>query len=111
MLQQREYFVCVCVCVFVFVCVCVSIFLCVGVHYKIKCCKTSNGLIILNVTAYISPIRLRNVAGDLAGERVRVSGWGKTTDSKYNFLTILQFNFKNCAHHNDCFKGEETIGL
>ena len=61
----------------------VTIFLCVGMHYKIKRCWRRNySKIISNVSAYISPIRLRYVAGDLAGERVRVSGWGKTSDSK-----------------------------
>jgi starvation-inducible outer membrane lipoprotein len=69
--------------------------LCVSTHYKIKsCCKRNYGKIISNVSAYISPIRLRTVAGTLAGERVRVSGWGRTSDSKYNFLIILYFNFK-----------------
>jgi len=42
----------------------------------------------LNVSAYISPIRLNIVPGDLAGASVRVSGWGRTSDSKYNFLII-----------------------
>jgi hypothetical protein len=37
---------------------------------------------VLNISAYISPIRLRNVAGDLSGARLRVSGWGKTSDGK-----------------------------
>jgi hypothetical protein len=37
--------------------------------------------ITLNVSAYIRPVRLRSIAGDLAGESVRVSGWGKTSDS------------------------------
>ena len=61
----------------------VTIFLCVSVHYKIKSCWRRNySKIISNVSAYISPIRLRNVAGDLAGASVRVSGWGKTSDSK-----------------------------
>jgi len=71
-------------------------------HYKIKiCCKRNYGKIISNISAYINPIRLRNIAGDLAGERVRVSGWGKTSDSEYNFLIILQFDFKNCTYQND----------
>jgi hypothetical protein len=40
------------------------------------------GEIILNVSAYISPVKLppSNV-GSLAGERVIVSGWGKSSDS------------------------------
>jgi len=77
--------VCVCVCD---VCdVCVSISLLVGMHHKIKSCyKRNYSKIILNISVYISPIRLRNIAGDLVGERVRVSGWGRTSDSKYNFF-------------------------
>jgi hypothetical protein len=67
--------------------------------------------IILNVPVYISPIRIRDVAGDLSGVRLRVSGWGKTSDSKYNCLIILHFNLKNGTYLNDCFKGEETHGL
>jgi hypothetical protein len=35
---------------------------------------------ILNVSAYISPIRLRNIAGYLAGALVIACGWGKTSD-------------------------------
>jgi hypothetical protein len=91
MLQKTKNCVCVCV----YLCVRLSVCLCVSMHYKIKrCCKRNYGKIILNVTAYISPIRLRNIAGDLAGERVRVSGWDKTSDSKYNILINLYFNFK-----------------
>jgi len=61
----------------------VSIFLCVGKHYKIKICfKRNYGKIISNISAYISPIRLRDIPGDLVAEPVRVSGWGKTSDSK-----------------------------
>ena len=86
--------------------------LCAGTHYKIKSfCKRNHGKIISNISVYINPIRLRNIPGDLAGERVRVSGWGLTSDSKFNFLIILQFNLKNCTHHDDYFKGEETHGL
>ena len=59
----------------------------------------------MNITAYISPIRLRNIAGDLAGVRARVSGWGKTSDSKYKFIIILYFNLKNFTYQIDCFKG------
>jgi hypothetical protein len=59
-------------------------------HYNIKrCCIRNSGKIVLNVPAYTSPIRLRYIAGDLAGERLRVSGWGKTSDSKYKCLNIL----------------------
>jgi hypothetical protein len=64
-----------------------------------------------NVSAYISPIRLRNIAGDLAGARVRVSGWGKTSDSKYNFLVISHFMFNNCTYQNGCFKGKKLRKL
>jgi hypothetical protein len=90
--------------------VCVCLF--VGMHHKIKCCfKRNYSKIISNISAYISPIRLRNIAGDLAGARVTVSGWGKTSDSKYSFLIISHFNLKNCTYQNDCFKGEVSHGL
>jgi len=75
----------------------------------ISCCKRNYSKIISNISAYISPIRLGNIAGDLAGEITRVSGWGKTSDSKYSFLIVLQFNLKNCTYQNDCFKGEELM--
>jgi hypothetical protein len=42
--------------------------------------KTNDRKIILNISDYITPIRLRYVAGDLAGEVARVSGWGKTSE-------------------------------
>jgi hypothetical protein len=58
-------------------------------NYKIKRRMRICGKIVLNISAYISPIRLRNVAGDLAGARLRASGWGKTSDGKYNCLIIL----------------------
>jgi hypothetical protein len=45
------------------------------------CCETNDIKINLNVSAYISPVRLRNIAGDLAGASVRACGWGKTSDS------------------------------
>jgi len=93
------------------VCVCVGLsgF---GIYYKIKkMLKRNYSKIISNISAYISPIRLRNIAGDLAGARVRVSGWGKISDSKYNFLTILNFELKYCKYQNDCFKGEDHDGL
>jgi hypothetical protein len=90
----------------------VSIFLFVGMHHKIKSCfKRNYSKIMFNISAYISPVRLRNIAGDFAGLRVRVSGWGKTSDSKYSFLIILHFNLKNCTYQNACFKGEETHGV
>jgi len=108
---------CVCLCVCVFVCVCVVVvFVCVclfvGTHYKIKvCCKRNYSKIISNISVYVSPIRVRNTTGDLAGARVTVSGWGKTSDSKYSLLIVLQFNVKYCTYQNDCFKGEESHGL
>ena len=108
MLQQTKYFVCVCVCLcartYLSVCVCV----CVGMHWNSNFCKRIFGKTISNVSAYISPIRLRNIPGDLAGVIARVSGWGITSDSKYKFLIILYFNFKNYTYQIDCFKGEET---
>ena len=106
--------VCLCVCLCVCVCVCpsVPVCLCVGMHYKIKCCCARNfGKIDYNVSVYILPIRLRDIAGDLADESVRVSRWGRTSDSKYNFLIISYLDFKNFTCQNDCFKGEETHGL
>jgi hypothetical protein len=99
--KQRIVCVCVCDCV-----------LCVGMHYKIKFDYTWNYYnIMLNVSAFISPIRLRNITRDLAGERVRVCGWGKTSDSKYSFLIILRFKLNNFTYQNGCFKGEGNHGL
>jgi len=99
-------------CLFVCVCVCVSICLYVGMHYKMESCWRRNyGIIISNISAYISPVRLCDIPGDLVGESACVSGWDKTLDSKYTFFIISHFNFKNCTYQNDCFKGEETHGL
>jgi hypothetical protein len=64
-----------------------------------------------NVSDFISPIRLRNIPGDLAGERVRISGWGQTSEGKYNFLIVSHFSLKNSTYQNGCLKGEETHGL
>jgi hypothetical protein len=90
------------------VCVCDS--LCVSMHYNIKkCCIRNCGNIILNVTACISPIRIRNMASDLAGFRLRASGWGRTSDSKYNGLIISYSNLKNYTNLNDCFKEENKL--
>jgi len=87
-------------------CVCFDYQSGVIMHYKIKsCCKGYYGQNILNVTAYISPIRLRNIAGDLSCVRARVSGWGKTSDSKYSFLIVLYVILKNFTYQIDCFKG------
>jgi len=44
-----------------------------------------------NVLAYISPIRLRSILGDLAGESVRVSGWGTTSDSSSSISQTLNY--------------------
>ena len=76
-----------------------------------SCRKRNYSKIILNISVYISPVRLRDIAGDLVGARVWVSGWGRTSDSKYNFLNILQFNLKHRTYQNDCFKGEGSHGL
>jgi len=114
MLQQTRFCMCICVCMCMclLLLLCVPIFLFVGMHYKFKsCCKIYYSKITSNISAYISPVRLRNTAGDLAGARVRVSGWGLTSDSKYNYLIVLPFNLKNCTYQNDCFKGKETHGL
>jgi hypothetical protein len=85
---------CVCVCVGVYVCVCLYVFVCLCVcvcdHLSVCQYALQNQRllykelpkIILNISAYISPIRLRDVAGDLAGASLRVSGWGKTSDGK-----------------------------
>jgi len=73
--------------------------------------KRNYGKIISNVSDFISPIRLLNTEDYLAGEVARVSGWGRTSDSKYNFLIILYFNLNNCTYQIDWFKGEETHGL
>jgi len=120
--KKKVFYVYVCVCVYVCVvcvcvvvwcvCLCVSIYLCVGMHYKIKSiCERNDGNIDSNISVYISPIRLRYIPSILDGARVRVSGWGRTSDSKYSFLIILQFNLENCTYQNDCFKGEVTHGL
>jgi hypothetical protein len=45
--------------------------------------------IIWNIPAYISPIRLRDIAGDLAGRVLRVSGWGRIYDCKYKYFIII----------------------
>jgi len=102
----------VCVRVYLSVCVCVCVSLCVSVCItKSKSLKRNYGKIISNVSDFIRPIRLRNIEGDLAGEVARVSGWGRTSDSKYNFLITLHFNLKNCTYQIDCFKGEKTHSL
>jgi len=98
------------------VCVlCVYVVVCLSVcRYALqnqKILKRNYGKNFSNVSDFISPIRLRNVPGDLTGVVARVSGWGRTSDSKYNFLIILYFNLKICTYQIDCFKGEETHGL
>jgi hypothetical protein len=48
---------------------------------------------ILNVSAYMSPVKLPpSSLGNIVAESVIVSGWGKTSDSKY---IVLSFIFKN----------------
>jgi len=69
------------------------------------------GNIMSNVSAFISSVKLQIILGDLAGRSVRISGWGKISDSKYNFLIISHFKLKNCTYQNCCFKEEETYGL
>ena len=89
--------------------VCVCVCLCVRNHYKIKnCWKRNYGKINSNVSDFLSPIRLHNILGTLAGVRARVSWWGRTSDSKYNFLIISHFNFKSCTYQIDCFKWEKN---
>jgi hypothetical protein len=110
-LQQTMCFMCLCMCICLCVCMCVCVCdcLCVGKHYKIiSFCKRNYGKIISNVSAFISPIRLRNLPGDLLGVRARVSGWGRISDSKYIFIIIVHFNLKNCSFQNESFSGEET---
>ena len=111
MLQQTKN--CGCVCLWVCVCVCVCIYIYIYIYiYKFKSCwKRNYAKIVSNVSDFISPIRLRNVPDDLAGVVARVSGWGRTSDSKYNFLIILYFKLKNCTFQNDCFKGEELMAF
>ena len=102
--------VCLFVCVYVCVSVCLSV--CVSVCIKnSKVLKRKYGKIISNVSDFLSPIRLRNIPGTLAGVVARVSGWGRTSDRKYKFLIILYFNLKNCTYQIGCFKGEETHGF
>jgi hypothetical protein len=92
------------------VCVCVCDCLCVSMHYIIKIfCKYGN--IMPNVSDYISPVHLHIILGDLAGATARVSGWGKTSDSKCNFLIISHFNLKNCIYHNGCFKRKKLMAF
>jgi len=73
--------------------------------------KRNYSKLLSNISDYIRPIRLCNIPGTLAGTVARVSGWGRTSDSKYSFLIILHFNLKNCTYQIDCFKGEETHGF
>ena len=101
--------VCLFVCVYVCVSVCLSV--CVSVCIKnSKVLKRKYGKIISNISDFISPIRLRNIPGTLAGVVARLSGCG-ISGGKYKFIIILYFNLKNCTYQIDCFKGEETHGL
>jgi hypothetical protein len=63
---------------------------------------------MLNVSGYINPIRLRSISGDLAGQRARVSGWGLTSDSKYNFLIISHFKLKVSHNRMAVSKGRNS---
>jgi hypothetical protein len=59
-------------------CVCLCLYAC----YKIVSFREQSfGKIIWNVAACIQPIRLRYIEGCLDGKPVRVSGWGRTSDS------------------------------
>jgi len=56
----------------------------------------------VNFTNYISPIRLRNIPGDLAGAPVRVSGWGITSDNSglsptLNYVDLTVITNAECA--------------
>ena len=102
--------VCVCVCVYVCVCMCLSVSVSVIITKSEVVVKRNYDKIISHVSDFISPIRLQNIPGTLAGLHARVSGWGRTSGSEYNFLIISQFDFKNFTYQNDCFKGEETHG-
>jgi hypothetical protein len=81
---------CVCVCLFVCLCVrlhvCVCVCVCVCVSECITksevSCKRNCGKIILNVSDFISPIRIRHVGVNLTGRRLRVSGFGRYSDGK-----------------------------
>jgi len=108
----------VCVCLyrpFVCVCVCVCLSFCLSVcRYALqnqKILKRNYGKIISNISANRGPVRLRPAPNIGGGVVARVSGWGRTSDGKYNFLIILYFNLKNCTYQIDCFKGEGTHGL
>jgi len=102
--------VCKCLCfVCVYVVVCLSV--CRYALQNQKILKRNYGKIISNVSANRSPIRLCPQPSLPAGVVARVSGWGRTSDGKYNFLIILYFNLKICTYQTDCFKGEETHGL
>jgi len=102
-------FVCVCVCVYVCLSVCLSV--CRYALQNQKILKRNYGKIISNISANRGPVRLRPAPNIGGGVVARVSGWGRTSDGKYNFLIILYFNLKNCTYQIDCFKGEGTHGL
>jgi hypothetical protein len=76
-----------------------------------NCCKRNVSNIMSHVSDFIRPIRLHILLGDLAGATVRVSGWGKTSDSKYKFLIILYFKLKNLTLQNGCFKAKKFIAF
>jgi hypothetical protein len=64
-----------------------------------------------NVSDFISPIQLHITLGNLAGATGRVSGWGTTSDSKYNLLITSHFNLKKLHISEWLFQSEETHGL
>jgi len=68
----------------------------------------NNDLLIIRLsppvenTTYISPIRLRNVAGDLTGQVLRVSGWGLTSDSDTSVSPTLKYVDLTAISNTDC---------
>ena len=67
------------------------------------------GNIMSNVSDYISPVKLQIILGDLAGRSVRISGWGKISDSKYNFLIISHFKLKQLNISEWLFQRERNL--
>ena len=62
-----------------------------------------------NVSDYVSSVKLHIILGDLSGAGVRVSGWGKTSDSKYNFLIISHFKLKQLNISEWLFQRERNL--
>jgi hypothetical protein len=65
------------------VCVCVCVCVCVfnACDKIVRFHEQSFGTIICNVAGCIKPIRLRYIEDCLDDMPVRVSGWGRTSDS------------------------------